>query len=126
MGLEKDESDDDMWGGIPDDEESKEIVDHEEEYIDEDRYTTVTIEEVDISKLDGVQKKKDVDSGDDEDEEANHKVKGKESEKPKKVWPKKPKVKKFRYETKVERKMTRGKQIAKNKTQAAARKEAGG
>ncbi len=40
----------------------------------------------------------------------------------KKKWPKKPRKEKFRYESKVERKMTRAKQKAGNKKKADARK----
>ncbi len=39
-----------------------------------------------------------------------------------KVWPKKTKKKKFRYESKAERKVTRGKQKAGNKVKADARR----
>jgi ribosomal RNA-processing protein 17 len=40
----------------------------------------------------------------------------------KKKWPKKPRKQKFRYESKVERKMNRAKQKAGNKKRADARK----
>jgi len=43
-------------------------------------------------------------------------------EKVKKVWPKKPRKQKFRYESKAERKFTRGKQKAGNKAKADARR----
>jgi ribosomal RNA-processing protein 17 len=39
-----------------------------------------------------------------------------------KKWPKKEKKKKFRYESKAERKVTRGKQKAGNKARADARR----
>jgi len=107
---------DDAWGGIADDEPVVEPVDHEAEYVDEDRYTTVTVESVEISK-EGFTKVAD---GDEEDEEKPKFVE-KEEEK-KKVWPKKEPKKKFRYESKAERKVTRGKQKAGNKSKADARR----
>ncbi|GFP55155.1 ribosomal RNA-processing protein 17 [Trichoderma asperellum] len=42
------------WDGFPD-RPNLDIVDHEEEYIDEDRYTTVTVESVSISR-DGLER----------------------------------------------------------------------
>jgi len=46
----------------------------------------------------------------------------KEKDDGKKKWPKKPRKQKFRYETKVERKMTRAKQKAGRQKRADARK----
>lgn len=104
----------DGWEGCKD--EAPEPVDHEEEYIDEDKYTTVTVEEVNVSK-EGMRK-----AIGDEDEEETKEYKPKEPEKEKKVWPKKPRKKKFTYETKAERKFTRSKQKAGNKAKADARR----
>lgn len=115
-GLDSD--DDDAWGGIPEEKEKlEEVLDHEEEYVDEDRYTTVTIEAVDVSK-EGLLK-----VGDDSDDapELVYAEKGKEDD-GKKKWPKKVRKKKFTYESKAERKFTRGKQKAGNKAKADARK----
>lgn len=87
-------------------------MDHEEEYIDEDRYTTVTVEEVDVTK-EGLSKTLD---SEDEDEDAKVRERGKEvegKEKAKKIWPKKVKKRAFRYETKAERKLGRAKEKAK-------------
>jgi ribosomal RNA-processing protein 17 len=112
-------SGDEVWGGI-EDEIEPEAVDHEEEYIDEDRYTTVTVEAVDISK-DGLHRVVD-----DSDSEPAEDVVAKPDEKvsqAKKKWPKKEKKKKFRYESKAERKVTRSKQKAGNKAKADARKD---
>jgi len=95
-------------------------VDHEEEYIDEDRYTTVTVEAVDVSK-DGLHKVADEDSSDETMQLEDTKPVEK-AESGKKVWPKKPKKKKFRYETKAERKITRAKQKSGSKARAQARK----
>ena len=98
------------------------MVDHEDEYIDEDRFTTVTVEAVDVSK-DGLQKV--ADGGDSEDApdlvDTTAKAIGKD-EKGKKVWQKKPRKQKFRYESKAERRFTRGKQKAGNKARADARR----
>lgn len=87
-------------------------VPSDEEYVDEDKYTTVTVEAMEESG----------------DEEVEHKPPEPKpgDPVPKKVRPNaKPKVKKkkFRYETKTERKETRNKQKAKNQRQAQARKE---
>ncbi|ESZ94596.1 hypothetical protein SBOR_5007 [Sclerotinia borealis F-4128] len=119
-----DGGDGDEWGGIEDEvEEEKveeDVVDHEEEYIDEDKYTTVTVEGIEISK-EGITKTADADDSDDGIEEAHGKV-TKEEETGKKVWPKKVKKKKFTYETKAERKLTRQKQKSSGKKAAEARR----
>jgi len=115
------EEDEDAWGGIEDEEKAAapEVLDHEEEYVDEDRYTTVTIEAVDVSK-EGLKK---VAEDDEEGDQAPELVpaEGKEDD-GKKKWPKKPRKQKFRYESKAERKFTRGKQKEGNKAKADARK----
>ncbi|UNI19156.1 hypothetical protein JDV02_005365 [Purpureocillium takamizusanense] len=103
----------DEWDGIPDKPDFN-IVDHEEEYVDEDRYTTVTIESVSVSR-DGLSKPQledDEERGDndkDDDEGDQGKAENKESSRPKK------KKKKFRYETKIERQLTERKHRAKSK-----------
>jgi ribosomal RNA-processing protein 17 len=121
----KDESeeDGDGWNGIQDD-EPLEPIDHEAEYIDEDRYTTVTVEAVDVTK-EGLQRVADEDDSNDEEAEEQRKQKAAEVDagsSTKKVWPKKEKKKQFRYESKAERKVTRGKQKASNKSKANARR----
>ncbi|KAI8935940.1 hypothetical protein NX059_007447 [Plenodomus lindquistii] len=102
-----------------------EPINQEDEYVDEDKYTTVTIETVGISKA-GFSRPGDEDAdsrkhGDDDG--------GGEKKPEKRVWtkawpksdkPKKKKVK-FRYETKLERKAERMKQGAKKKKQREAR-----
>lgn len=113
-----DESNEEDWGGIEDDREG-EVVDHEEEYVDEDRYTTVTVEAVEVSK-EGLQR-----IADDADSEPTEDVEVKPAKKEshgKKTWPKKEKKKKFRYESKAERKITRSKQKAGHKAKADARR----
>lgn len=118
-GSEEDES----WGGIEDEGDmvvkAVEVLDHEEEYVDEDRYTTVTVEAVDVSK-DGLLKVVDEESDDRKEEEYAKPVE--KEEMGKKKWPKKERKKKFRYESKAERKVTRGKQKAGNKARADARR----
>ncbi|KAG9241441.1 putative ribosomal RNA-processing protein 17 [Calycina marina] len=108
--LDSDEEVD--WEGIK---ETLPPIDHEEEYIDEDKYTKVTVEEVDVSK-EGLQRAAD------ESEEEYKPVEKKEKGKLKKVWPKKVKKEKFRYESKAERRATRGKIKAKNREKSDARK----
>ena len=62
---DSDDSKDEVWNGISDD-HPLELIDHEAEYIDEDRYTTVTVEAVDVSK-EGLHKvAEDEDSEEDE------------------------------------------------------------
>jgi ribosomal RNA-processing protein 17 len=111
-------SDEEAWNGIEEEEVAPEPIDHEEEYIDEDKYTTVTVEAVDVSK-EGLQKVVDVEE-DDSEAEAPPLVETKD--KGKKEWPKKVRKKKFRYESKVERKVTRAKQKFGNKSKADGRK----
>ena len=132
--VESEDSQIEEWGGIAELSE----IDHEAEYIDEDRYTTVTVEAVDISK-DGFHKSNieseeedEVASGlgkdaaaakDSTDKEDNKTQKGK------RVWTKerpngpKKRKKKFKYESKAERKVTRHKEKSGNKAKAKARKE---
>jgi ribosomal RNA-processing protein 17 len=108
-------SDSDEWNGL-DDDVPEAPIDMEEEYIDEDRYTTVTVEAVSVDR-DGLHKP-GVASGDGADagsagkdlkqEDSTENGSGK-----KKEWPKK-KKKSFRYETKEERWITQRKEKAKN------------
>ncbi|OJD32425.1 protein required for cell viability rrp17 [Diplodia corticola] len=132
------------WNGIEEggeEQKHEDVVDREEEYVDEDKYTTVTVETVDIDR-DGFKKRPagdedDEEDGEDEDVEgrdATNEAGGEADAKKangKRVWTKerpktdKPKKKKFRYESKAERKVTRDKQKAKSRTQAQARKAKG-
>ena len=103
-------------------------IDHEEEFIDEDLYTTVTVEAVDISKegLHKVAREAEV-----ADDESNKPTAGRPSTRQgaKRIWTKerpngpKKKKKPFRYESKAERKVTRFKERSGNKSKAKARKE---
>ncbi|KAJ6787559.1 hypothetical protein PWT90_00642 [Aphanocladium album] len=103
------------WDGFPDKPEL-DIVDHEEEYIDEDRYTTVTVETVSVSR-DGLSKPEL--PNEEEEDKANGKEvdQEKENEDDKKQNRKAPKPKKktFRYESKAERDFENRKQRARNK-----------
>ncbi|KAL2860883.1 rRNA-processing protein RRP17 [Aspergillus lucknowensis] len=118
-----DNDDGDEWDGIAE----HPPVDYEAEYIDEDKYTTVTVEEMDPSKERLLQ-------SDDEDrleEQSAHpdnprdirldkqaeETKGPSGRKPKK------RKKKFRYESKEERKVTRMKERQSNHRKTKARKE---
>ncbi|KAG7419171.1 nucleolar protein 12-domain-containing protein [Fusarium sp. MPI-SDFR-AT-0072] len=109
-GAVEQESDeeDGEWDGFPDQPEL-DIVDHEEEYIDEDRYTTVTVESVSVTR-DGLHKPQ----VDDKDNEEDKKVEEpKDDQKVKSRREPKKKKKKFRYETKFERQLTDKKQRIK-------------
>lgn len=106
-------------------------VDHKEEYVDDDRFTTVTVEAVDVSR-DGLHKviqEEDYENPDNAGigngtstngvEEAQNGRVRRRKEPPGGV---KKKKKKFRYETKAERKVTRYKERTGNRKQAIARK----
>lgn len=109
-------------------------IDQEAEYMDEDRLTTVTIEAVEATK-EGLQKV--VKTGSDDEAEGGVVLSVKAIaarsdgvSKPKRVWTKdrpdgllKKKKKKFRYESKAERKITRYKERSGNKAKASARKK---
>lgn len=105
-GAFVEESDDEEWGGFQDPPEP-EIVDHEDEYIDEDRYTTVKVESVSVTR-DGLERPK-LESSDDEEKKEPET----EEKEEKKKKPKAPKKKKFRYESKVERQLSQRKIKAK-------------
>ncbi|KAI1261258.1 nucleolar protein 12-domain-containing protein [Xylariaceae sp. FL1019] len=92
------------------------IIDHEEEYIDEDRYTTVTIESVSVSR-DGLESSRpdDEEVGEEEKQDGHDRVKEEHPQKKRGGQDDGKKKKKFRYETKHERQLTNLKQKAKNK-----------
>ena len=121
-----------QWDGIEEDP----VIDREDQYVDEDRMTTVTVEAVEVTR-DGLQKI----ANDSEEHEVlgvgnadgnsneNSKLNGRRpSEKGKRIWTKEPqkgpkkRKKKFHYENKAERKMTRYKEKAGNRKEAKARK----
>ncbi|RAL15635.1 rRNA-processing protein RRP17 [Aspergillus homomorphus CBS 101889] len=122
---EDEENEEEDWEGFAE----PPAVDYEAEYIDEDKYTTVTVEEMDTSK-EGLFRST-VDDSDNEDEgsesgsratadpipSAEQSKKRKSDTKPKK------KKKKFRYESKEDRKVTRMKERASKSRKANARRE---
>ncbi|KAK3327500.1 nucleolar protein 12-domain-containing protein [Cercophora scortea] len=118
MGDTSPDSDDEEWGGI-DDPVPEAPLDREEEYIDEDHYTTVTVEAVSVDR-DGMYKlgaepaSKDAEAAKAAAEAAKKAAEAEEElSKDKKVWPKK--KPKFRYGTKVERRDTERRQKAKGR-----------
>ena len=88
------EIEEEEWSGFSD-----ELDDHKEEYIDEERYTTVIVESVAISR-DGLHAQHEIDS-EKHDQETPRQAQAQTT--PKRRNEKKKKRKKFRYETKFER-----------------------
>ena len=130
---EEDEFTLDKWDGIA--EETN--IDQEAEYEDEDRHTTVTIEAVTVTR-EGLQKVVADRGSEDKIGYGLHIANGiatdgsAEKDTPiklKRVWTKerpggpKKKKKKFRYESKAERKATRHKERSGNTAKAKARKD---
>jgi ribosomal RNA-processing protein 17 len=127
--------------GLSDNDDS----DEEDEYIDEDKYTTVTIESVGISRegfsrpgedldpeADKARKAAEAKAAEEAKESGNGRPEIKRDangkriwtkERPRTEWPKK-KKKKFRYETKADRKVTRQKEGAKKRKLVSKQKEA--
>ncbi len=109
------------WGGFEDAPSATEPLDHEEEYVDEDRFTTVTVESVNVSR-DGLVKPEEEQSDVDGQEVGKPKQQDTGSTTGAKDRTRKPKKKKqkFRYETKTERQVEQKKQKARKKRKAAA------
>lgn len=112
------EQDDNEWDGFEDPAPSApaiEPVDHEEEYIDEDLYTTVKIEAVSVDR-DGLHNKAELEAEEDDDEEGGKGdqagIQASGGKKGRNDLPKK-KKKKFRYESKLDRQLTNRKNKAK-------------
>lgn len=113
--------DDEEWGGFDDAATAPapalEPVDHEEEYIDEDLYTTVKVEAVSIDR-DGLHNRAELEAEDEDSEkddaEATEKKTDSKGAGAKKSWKEEPKKKKkkFRYGTKLERQATNRKNNA--------------
>ena len=107
-------------------ENGQEKLDHEEAYADDDRFTTVTIEMVDVTR-DGLAKPiRDGESEEDSDDAETKKVSARGSRGTRQaVEPKRPKKKKkkFRYESKAERRQARDKVKARNEKEKARRLE---
>ncbi|EXJ64820.1 hypothetical protein A1O7_01158 [Cladophialophora yegresii CBS 114405] len=125
---------DEEWKGISDSDPPP--IDHEAEYVDEEKYTTVTVEALDVSKegLFRAQQESDEHNSDDNGVTPTSTNGGASSGKEKRPWTKeKPKdgVKKrkkkrnFRYEGKAERKEARAKQKSRNSRQARERRAGG-
>jgi len=118
------------WSGVSDAEPPP--VDHEAEYVDEEKYTTVTVEAMDVSKegLFKAQQEPETDTAEAEpqstatsDDAASEKKKRPwTKDKPKESMQKRKKKRNFRYEGKVERKEARFKQKARNSKQARERR----
>lgn len=118
------------WHGIAEPLE----LNHEAEYIDEDRYTTVTVETMELSRgaVDKVGEQSQENIGSREGRGAESARIGPTMKQGKKIWTKekpekegmkiKRKRKKFRYENKAERKLTRSKEKSKNGRLAKARR----
>lgn len=125
--VSDDEGSEQDWHGL--DSPEPEPIDHEAEYIDEDKYTTVTVEAIDVTR-EGLSKSMDSqDEPSSHDKEDHQPVKqagqnwklNQDKRKRTKENPQK-KRKKFRYESKTERKLERTKQRLKNSKQARARR----
>ncbi|PTB62764.1 hypothetical protein BBK36DRAFT_37079, partial [Trichoderma citrinoviride] len=106
------EANDGEWDGFPD-RPNLDIVDHEEEYIDEDRYTTVTVESVSISR-DGLERPEKPQEKAEEEDQNGEPEKAPEDKSKAPARPKK-KKQKFRYESKIERQLTERRHKAKSK-----------
>jgi len=121
----EEDEDEEEWGGI----EEPPAVDYEAEYIDEDKYTTVTVEEMDASR-EGLRKAvRGSDSEEEEEKEeeasAEEVTPAKPAKKAKKATADRPKKKKrqFRYESKQDRKVNAAKQRLSKSKKAKARRE---
>ncbi|KAL8673764.1 MAG: hypothetical protein Q9168_001825 [Polycauliona sp. 1 TL-2023] len=109
-------------------------VDHEDDYLDEDKHTVVTVEAVDISH-EGLQKKREGSADEDEEQKdpkgatvkpsTKHTVDGRKDQRTNQSLSKQPKKKKkkFRYESKAERKVTRMKERSGGKAKARERRK---
>ena len=124
---DQDDESDQEWEGFVE----PPAVDYEAEYIDEDKYTTVTVEEMDPSR-EGLRKSVHHDDSDEETEDEQNpsaasatEPEPKPTKKARKPSADKPKKKKqqFRYESKGERKLARAKQRLSNSKKAQARRE---
>jgi ribosomal RNA-processing protein 17 len=134
---DEEEEEEDEWAGIEEDGNDGEsakagedgvLVDGEDEYVDEDKYTTVTVEPMALSSA-------DEEEGDEHEAdgvtEKKSQAQDSDGASKKRIWSKdkptdgsKPRKKKrqFRYETKAERQVTRNEQKRKSKA-ARARRE---
>ncbi|KAF9881299.1 nucleolar protein 12 [Colletotrichum karsti] len=106
------------WDGIEDQAQAQEqtdIVDYEDEYVDEDRYTTVKVEAIAVTR-DGLEKlHKDSDDEADSEDEKKYEPAEDATAAKKKTYKERPKKPKFRYESKLERSLGSRKAKAKKK-----------
>ncbi|KAF3000365.1 hypothetical protein E8E14_004951 [Neopestalotiopsis sp. 37M] len=102
----------DEWQGLPDGPTADEPLDHEEEYIDEDKYTSVTVESVSVSR-DGLHKPEAEPDTEDEAEKERREALARAANEKEKTRPRKEKKKKFRYESKHDRSIANKKQKIK-------------
>ncbi|KAK6369582.1 hypothetical protein LTS17_009488 [Exophiala oligosperma] len=127
-------SDQEEWSGISDDQPTP--IDHEAEYIDEDKYTTVTVEAMDVSREGLFKAEQAKDEGHkthgenarpDQEPVAGVKKPKWTKEKPKDNAdkPKRKKKRNFRYESKAERRTARSKEKSKGRKQARERRGGG-
>ncbi|KAL0944069.1 nucleolar protein nop25 [Colletotrichum truncatum] len=109
------------WDGIEDQGQEQaaqaDIVDYEDEYIDEDRYTTVKVEAIAVTRdgLEKLHRDSDEEADSEHEDRAERPLGDKEASaaKSRKEWPKK--KPKFRYESKLERQLGDRKAKAKKK-----------
>lgn len=131
---EPDSSEEASWDGISE----PPRLDHKAEYVDEDRYTTVTIEAMDVSK-EGLHKADEHRRNEDTVEEGSQGRSNRAMEEVKNLGEKrkwtrekpqdkldrpKKKKKKFRYESHGERKIARVKEKMRNSKRASTRRAA--
>lgn len=114
-------SEDEEWDGF----EDPVPVDYEEEYIDEDKYTTVTVEEMGLSRNELQRPEEgDASSADDQtDRKEKENVKSEVGVKVKRKQNNQKKRKKFRYESKEDRKVAQRKQKLGSRKKASARRD---
>ncbi|KAL9125520.1 MAG: hypothetical protein Q9217_005292 [Psora testacea] len=116
-----------QWNGIG----GSPTVAHEDEYLDEEKFTTVTVETVEVSKdglhkiVDGVGEDAAAQENEQRAKEALYEIQS--ARNVKEVQSKEPprntrKKKKFRYESKAERKVTRQKERSGSKAKAKLRR----
>jgi len=123
-GSEDESENEDEWEGF----DEPVPVDHEAEYIDEDKYTTVTVEEMGTTRDDLQQDNKEYsltgNTGDSKTSSTSRSEKGDQPAKRRqKAAGEKKRKKKFRYESKEERKITQRKERMSNRRHKKARQE---
>lgn len=122
---DEEEEEGDEWNGIEENNDGpttvERVVDREDEYVDEDRYTTVTVEAIDVSRLGGLRsvaetteevlEQQNLEGNDDGREQRDGEEKTKPLSQTKdhlvRRMKKKKRKKSFRYENKAERKVSK-------------------